>query len=230
MGIPLYLSMTAAEFAGCLKFPDHMAWMACHFSPYSTGLTNLPARLPKGAILILNDRTTIHGHDPKQVRQMLADTAAAFACSGVLLDLQQPDNPEAREIIREVLTLPCPVCVSDIYAKELDCPVFLPPVPLTVSPKDHFAPWQGREIWLEAAEDSTVFTVDKDGCHSKTHPPSENFPFRDAPLCCHYRIESQEDCIRFYLRRTKEDLADLLALSAAFGVTTGVGLWQELGK
>jgi hypothetical protein len=44
-----------------------MAWMACHFSPYGTGLSNLPPNLPANAMVILNDRTPIHGHDSKEI-------------------------------------------------------------------------------------------------------------------------------------------------------------------
>jgi len=228
MAIPLYLSMTAAEFAHCEAFPTHTAWMACHFSAYGTGLTNLPQHLPKGALLILNDRTPVHGHDPKQIRQALADTVAAFGCQGVLLDLQQENQPQTKAIITEILTLPCRVCVSDKYAKDLDCPVFLPPVPLTTSAEEHLTTWKGREIWLDVAAESAVFTVTGKGCHTYACPATGEYPFREDRLYCHYRIEPQKDAVRFYLRRTKEDLANLLAQSAAFGVTTGVGLWQEL--
>ena len=46
MAIRQYLAMTAAEMTQAGSLPRHSAWMACHFSPYSTGLTNLPDRLP----------------------------------------------------------------------------------------------------------------------------------------------------------------------------------------
>lgn len=228
MEIPLYLSMTAAEFAQCGTFPKHTAWMACHFSPYDTGLTNLPARLPKGAMLILNDRTPVHRHDPKQIRQVLADIVSTLGCRAVLLDMQHPNCPETHAIIQEVLTLPCPVCVSDIYAKELDCPVFLPPIPLTHTPEAYFSPWKGREIWLDVAADSVEVIVTPKGCHSRLYNPVGTFPFHEENLCCHYRAELQDDRARFYLHRTKADIFDLLDKSAAYGVTTGVGLWQEL--
>lgn len=228
MEIPLYLSMTAAEFAHCRNFPARTAWMACHFSPYGTGLTNLPDILPKGSLLILNDRTPVHGHDPTQIRQELANTVATLDCSGILLDLQRPNCPETKAIIRQVLTLSCPVCVSDIYGKGLDCPIFLPPIPLTQSPEEYFAQWKGREIWLDVAAECAVFTVSKTGCHQQPCDPPKKLPFREEHLCCHYRTELQVDVASFYLHRTKEDLRDLLNRCAAFGVTTGVGLWQEL--
>ena len=228
MEIPLYLSMTAAEFAQCRKLPAHTAWMACHFSPYSTGLTNIPAYLPKGSLLILNDRTPIHKHDPMQIRLILEEIVSSFDCCAVLLDLQRGNSSEAKEIIKQLLTLPCPVCISDVYAEELNCPVFLPPVPLTLSPEEYLKPWKGREIWLDAATECAVFTVNNKGCQPQSCKPTDIFPHRDKQLYCHYRTELQENAVQFYLYRTKEDITDLLAHCAAFGVTTGVGLWQEL--
>ena len=52
MAIAQYLAMTAAEMIGSTFLPQKAAWMACHFSPYSTGLCNLPSALPPGSLLI----------------------------------------------------------------------------------------------------------------------------------------------------------------------------------
>ena len=228
MAIPLYLAKTAAEFASTADQPDHLAWMACHFSPYGTGLSNLPSKLPENTLLILNDRTPVHGHDPKRIRYVIEEIVAEEKCCGVLLDFQRPDCSETVAIIHDLLALPCPVCVSDLYAKALDCPVFLPPVPLTVTLEEHLTPWLGREIWLETATESTVFTVTKTGYTQHAYQSEGNFPFYDKILHCHYRIELQNDSARFYLIRNKTDLSDLLEESAALGVTQAVGLWQEL--
>ena len=228
MEIPLYLSMTAAEFAHSRKFPAHTAWMACHFSSYGTGLTNIPTYLPKQSLLILNDRTPIHKHDPVLIRHTLKEIVTNLDCSGVLLDFQQSDFSEAIEIINTLVALPCPVCVSDLYAKELECPVFLPPIPITVSPEEYLTPWKGREIWLDAAPESATFTVNKMGCQIKPNKFNQKPLFREDHLFCHYCAEAQSDSIQFYLQRTKQDVKDLLDHCAAFGVTTGVGLWQEL--
>ena len=84
MAIPQYLAMTAAEMAGTAPLPRYMAWMACHFSPYSTGLTNLPAKLHQGSLLILNDRTPIHCHDPERVCRELNSTLHRLGCVGLL--------------------------------------------------------------------------------------------------------------------------------------------------
>lgn len=228
MKIPCYLSMTATEFTQCSEFPKYAAWMACHFSPYGTGLTNIPSHLPKGTLLILNDRTPVHGHEPKQIRQSLEDTVTALGCCAVLLDLQRADCGETDAIVKEILTLPFPVCVSEIYAKELDCPIFLPPTPLTLTPAEYLSPWKGRDIWLDITTECSVFTVAENGSHSSLCKSTGDFPFHDAQRYCHYRTELKNNTAHFYLHRTKEDLADLLNISADFGVTKAVGLWQEL--
>ena len=228
MAIPLYLAKTAAEFASAQEQPTHLAWMACHFSPYGTGLTNVPTDLPKGSLLILNDRTPVHGHDPVRIRETLEEAVTALGCCGVLLDFQRPDYEEAKEIARELLNLPCPVCVSDIYAREHNCPVFLPPIPLTTPPEEYLAPWQGREIWLEAAACCAAITITESGCKETPYQSDGAFPFWDEALYCHYRIELLDDSVRFFLSRNKDDLTRLLENSAVFGVTQAVGLWQEL--
>jgi hypothetical protein len=89
MVLPRYLAQTREEFAVCPSLPEHPAWMACHFSPYGTGLSNLPEALPKGSLLILNDRTPVFGHDPLQVAAQLEESVVRLECSGILLDFSQ---------------------------------------------------------------------------------------------------------------------------------------------
>lgn len=224
-----YLAMTAAEFRSCKELPDKPAWMACHFSPYGTGLTNLPLSLPAHSLLILNDRTPVHGHDPMRIFDQLAKALDALKCEAILLDLQQ-NSEETHRIIEKLLQLPCPVIVSEKYAGSWDCPVFLSPVPLLKTVKEHIAPWQGRQIWLEAALDGAVITVTENGStHFPLHPAdSPECSLEDHALHCHYSIEVSAAKAVFTLRRTMEDLKMLLAESKELGVTQAVGLYQEL--
>ena len=87
MPLPIYLAMTAAEFQQNSPKSNEVAWMACHFSAYGTGISNCPKLLQPGAILILNDRTPVCGHDPDLVAAQLKELAERFSCSRVLLDL-----------------------------------------------------------------------------------------------------------------------------------------------
>lgn len=231
MAIPFFLAMTAAEFTKLSTFPPHIAWMACHFSPYGTGITNLPKTLPEGSLLILNDRTPVCGHDPEQICQSLWETAQKHHCSGILLDLQRPDNAETAAIIEKVLSLPIPVAVSDLYAKPYECPVFLSPPPLNTPLEAHTAPWQGREIWLEMAHLGCQIRVTRAGAaFSPISCPASESRFRDEALLCHYETEIAEDAVTFTLFRTQEDMDALIEKSAQLGITQWVGLYQEFGQ
>lgn len=228
MEIPLYLAMTAAEFAFCDVLPEKCAWMACHFSPYGTGITCFPTELPAGSLIILDDSTPLHRHDPKRIGEEFLEVIQKLQPDGILLDFQRPANGETAELAAFLAhKLPCPVCVSDIYANELDCPVFLPPPKLTCRLADHLAPWKGREIWLEAAMECRSYYITEAGCVS--HPGTiDHFPFWNDELCCRYRIDLSDNAACFTLCRNRDDLSTLLDQAAAFGVTCGIGLWQEL--
>ena len=69
MGISHYLAMTDGEIANADEIPKHLAYMACHFSPYTTGITQ-PPQLPPQAMLILNDRIPF-GRIPEIVESVL---------------------------------------------------------------------------------------------------------------------------------------------------------------
>lgn len=230
MAIPLYLAMTAAEFRRNTALPKYPAWLSCLFSPYSTGLSNIPAQLPPGSLLILSDRTPVCGHDPELVKAQLEETVNKLRCRGVLLDLQRPECNEAVEIVKEVCGLPCPVAVSQMYVQDVDRPVFLPPVPIDVCLEEYLAPWQGREIWLEMAMGGQIITVTENGTTAVTLPSYEDDAgtFHDEALHCHYEIQTG-DTLRFTLRRTREDISALLEESEKSGVKLAVGLYQELG-
>ena len=233
MGLPLYLAMTAAELSAAEALPRKMAYMACHFSLYGTGLSNIPEQLPAGSLLILNDRTPVQGHDPVVIAAQLAQASEGLRPEGVLLDLQRPGNPETSAIVRAVLdTVSCPVAVSQDYAREHACPVFLDPPPLHESLEDYISPWRGREIWLEAALEAESITVTAAG--SSFTPlsyegPAENC-HTEQRLCCRYRLQLQQGQAEFTLLRAPEDLNSLLSQAEKLGIARAVGLYQQLGK
>lgn len=231
MAIRSFLAMTAAEFLSRTALPPNIAWMACHFSPYGTGLSNVPVSLPPGSLLIVNDRTPIRGHDPKSVEYQLRDFLEVCDCGGILLDFQRQNIPEtAAMAVCLAKALPCPVAVSEGYAVGIDCPVFLSPLPHHIPLKEHLAPWQNREIWLEMALDSESIVLTEEG--AEILPCSGDFPcgHRDEKLHCHYSVTVTPHRAEFILHRTQEDLQSLLEKAEALGVTTAVGLFQELWK
>ena len=229
MAIHRYLAMTDGEFSDNQLSGWRPAWMACHFSPYSSGITNLPTQLPKGSLLILNDRIPPMNCDSGKVLSTLEQIIYTQSCAGLLLDFQQPDSRVLYDIAKELIKLPYPVAVSLPYSKEFSCRVFLPPVPVLTPIADYLSRWNGREIWLEVALSPTEITVDTNGSKSEIVPYlNAPLPFKDQRLCCHYKLTLLDSYGTFHIQRTRQDLEDLMAQAAKHGVTTAVGLWQEL--
>ena len=230
MALPRYLAMTAGEMLGSSP-PPRLAYMACHFSPYGTGLSNCPAFLPESSLLMLNDRTPIAGHDPVQIAGQLEAMVESFSLQGILLDFQRPGYEEAQALADFLVeALPCPVIVSAPYTTE-NAPVFLPPAPLDVPICEYLQPWQGREIWLEAALDGLEITLTAQGaaCTPLPFPQPHDGEFHDKDLHCHYHIRTEKDSARVQLRRTRTDVDTLLQEAESLGVAAAVGLWQEFG-
>lgn len=231
MTLPIYLAMTAEEMNGCTSLPLNTAYMACHFSPYGTGLTNLPHRLPKGSLLTVNDRIPVSGHDPQLITKQLSSLIERVEPAGILLDLQRSNCPQTLAIAQAITEhLPLPVAVSEPYAKVLHCPVFLSMPPLHVSLQEHAKPWTGREIWLDASLQACKFYITEAGSSQETcQQPKTELPLQDTNLHCHYRIHTGTDSVIFTLQRTRADLQALLEDGKIINMTKAVGLYQELG-
>ena len=233
MVLPLYLALTPAEISAQHSLPARMAYMACSFSPYTQGLSGIPDRLPEGSMLILNDRMRCQGHSPDLVAGQLQEAAIRLRCESILLDFQRPPEPESTAMVHRIIqSLPCPVALTEAFAQDIDCPVFLAPAPLHVPLAAHLAPWKGREIWLEAALCQEDILITNDGCRYIPQFPADGSlnGFFEETLCCHYRTETDHNAIRFTLFDTREDLEKKLELAHSFGVSRAVGLWQELGR
>lgn len=230
MFLPIYLAMTPAQTQNCSPLPENYGFMACHFSPLGQGLSNLPAQIPPESIIILDDSIPYSGHDSRLICQTLEALQEAHKPKGILLDFQRPDNPSVKELIGNICDrLSCVVAVSDVYAKGLDCTVFLPPVPLRQNVETYLKPWQGTQIWLEVAAQTEVITINKQNVHiSENDTLYVDCPLEDHSLLCHYSIQTCADNICFHIRRTKQDIHALTQKAASLGVTCFVGLYQEL--
>ena len=232
MALPLYLAMTASEMSSIDTIPADFAYMACHFSPYSQGLSNVPDSLPKGAILILNDNFPCQGHSPSLVAHQIKEAVTQFQCESLLLDFQRPPAPESEQIVQSIASqLPCSAALPPAYAQNWDGPVFLPPCPLHVPLEEYLEPWKGREIWLEAALCQETITIIKDGPVFTPQFPPEGLEggFFDEGLCCQYSTHTSLEEISFTLFDTRESLLRKLEKAHRLGVTRAVGLYQELG-
>lgn len=223
--------MTAAEFSSAKSLPPNIGWMACHFSCYGTGLSNLPTMLPEGSMVIVNDCTPISGHDPQQISKELNALAERLSVGYFLLDFQRPGCSKTA-VLADVLvkTLSRPVGVSDCYGKELSCPVFLPPPPLHTPLESYLKPWSGREIWLEAALGYEVITVNENGSQICQHPPTDlpDTSFAELKLHCRYNISTDSEKVVFSLVRDSACLHAFLTEAEHLGVSLAVGLYQQL--
>lgn len=226
----IYLATTFAEFWKSFPADRKLAYMACHFSLYGAGLSNIPTKLPPKSMLIVNDRIPALHHDPELMVQQLSQAVSALDCSCVLLDLERPGEDRAQAFCREcAATLPCPVGITPDYAKSLDCSVFLPPVPPDKAVKDHLAPYAGRKIWLEIANDALALTLTKDGCTAEDIPYAPLSPcFTEDALHCSYSQSICENSAEFTLWRTPQQLEALMQEARELGADTFVGLYQQL--
>ncbi len=225
----VFLAMTEREMEEFL--PEKLAYMSCRFSPYGSGLTNLPSDLPPNSILLLEDSMPIQGHDPKVTATQLGELVHRFSLSAVLLDFQAPMTSEGKEMTAAILqALPCPVAVTGQYAPLFDCPVFLSPPPVNVPLQKHLAPWLKRDIFLEVTGDRQQFTVTERGCSFVPLPAGAVYetPQLDRKLHCHYHVDVYSDKAVFTLQRTKEDLLTMAEEALRLGVRDAVGLYQEL--
>ena len=230
MAIPQYLAMTGAEFRQSDSLPSKIGWMACHFSPYSTGLSNLPPALPPGSLLILNDRIPMGGRqDFALITQELAQCMEENQCCGLLLDFQRRNIPQNADLVGYLLrNLSDSVIVSAMYAGELSCPVFLPPVPPDRPVDACLAGWQGREIWLELSLCPEQLVLTRQGAAPTFREmPVPESGFSHESLCCHYCVKSAAEGITFTLWRTPEDNEALLQKAEGLGVAGAVGLFQQ---
>ena len=231
MAIPWYLAMSESEVANVEKLPQQLAWLGCRFSPGDQVITGLPEMLPPDSLLVVTDQDPPEEHDIHQIVDRLSIAVNRLSCAGILLDFQTPDHAGSQTVTRELSTvLPCPVAVSELYAKDRSCPVFLSPCPHHVPLAEHIAPWKGRELWLDLAADAESITLTKDGAFIsplsiKKCPQQGHWEPR---LHCHYCMEIRQDFARFTLWRTREDLETLAREAKELGIHSLVGLYQEL--
>ena len=230
MPLPMYLAMTTAEIARCNQLPPKLSYMACHYSPYTQGLSNLPDTLPGGAMLIVNDSNPVCDHEPDLIVSQLQQLCERLHIGSVLLDFQRPGEAKTAAVVSAIAdALDCPVGVSACYADEESCAVFLPPPPAYQSLQAHLAPWQGREVWVEIAPVCNRLCITETACRiTEQLHCTVPLPHYDSCLHCHYGAEVGSDSITFTLNRDKSDLPEFLEEAYRLGVTQAIGLYQEL--
>ena len=205
------------------------AYMAVHFSSFGRGLSNLPGSLPKGSVILLDDSMEPMDHDPEMVTRQLAELIDRVAPTAVLLDFQRPITKQLQVMAEAIIkALPCPMGVTKAYAKELGCPVFLPPPPANKALGDYIGPWKKQGVYLEIAPEGLEITVTETGSSAIPIFPVSGLPLEDKRLHCHYNVKVLQDKVVFTICRYKEDLAQLVQEAEDSGVLGCVGLYGEL--
>lgn len=223
----VFLAQARREMAEFL--PERVAYMALHFSPYATGLSNIPTDLPEGSILLLDDSMPPENHNPQAVVGQLTELAQQFSPAGVLLDFQRPVTKELKAMAACIIeALPCPVGVTESYAKDFGCPVLLPPPPVNMALEHFLKPWLKQGVYLEIAPEALEITVTEKGSARAQIPLTSNLPLADKRLHCHYNVEVFSDRAVFTMCRYREDLSALVREAEQFGVLGCVGLYKEL--
>ena len=226
MDLRCYIAMTAEEIYTAQVLPPYIAWMACHFSPYGTGITNLPQQLPKESMVILNDRIPPNGHD----KQYIADQLNALQCSSYLLDFQRVGSSETEDLTSYLTEqLIGPVGISQPYMHCCNSPVLidLPPHRKLI---DTVAQLPNRELWLEVATDSALVTISESATKIEQNIAflSEGSYFDDSKLHAKYRIQVNRDCAQFHFLRDTGHLKALMQEAQTLNIKTAVGLYQQL--
>lgn len=229
MALPIYLAMTASEYARCPSLPENPGWMACHFSSYGTGLSNIPDQFPVGGILMVNDRIPPACHSSQLIVQQLLQAVEKLSPRAIVLDFQRPYEPALGQIADHILdALPCPVVLTEAYCRNPKGGILLSPVPPHKNLRGHLQRWQGRDIWLELSKAGQLLVLTKDGCRMQPMPEiPQDISFCDEGLFCHYSTKIADDRADFSVWRTDEDLRLLLESAEKLGVTAAIGLYQE---
>ncbi len=226
----VFLAMTPGELPRNPR--RRVAYMACHFSSWGKGLSNLPTDLPPGSILLLDDSMPLQDHDPKLITGQLQTLTEQFQPSAVLLDFQRPPTEAALNFLDTCIgQLPCPVAIPTTYAAPFSCPVFLSPPPFDRFLQAYLSPWLERGIYLELALDGITVAVDSSGSRMLPLPPcfTGALPLQDKALHCHYDVETSQGQATFTLCRTQSDVAELLNEADSLGIRGAVGLYREFG-
>lgn len=225
MAYERYLAMTAADAAFSGQDPGKPAWMACRFSPAGTALENLPEGLPEGAILMLDD-----SREPKEEVVAEAVFRLRMACQqltvrGLLLDFLRRGNPVLAQLAKHLREeLNCMVAAPAEYAG--DGAVFLPSPPLHKPLSEYLAPWQGRQIVLELAQENQCWRITPEGS-TLTGETAGDTDAENRDLHVRWGIRRERDALRVSLRRGLPELEALEAEAARLGVPIGIGLYQD---
>lgn len=233
MDLQCYIAFTAAEIYAADHIICTPAWMACHFSTYHTGLSNLPQRLTPDSMVIVNDRTPPHKHDKQLIVEQLNRLADTLRVQCFLLDFQRKEQDETHEIAQYLsANLNRPTGISEAYGQTGSGPVFVSMPPPHGSLTQHMEKLRDRELWLELATEEELAVVDSNGCSffSGEIMPHSDQLFYDKTLHSKYCLQLDSSSAKFHIRRDEHCIAGILEEAKKLGIKKAVGLYQQFGS
>lgn len=225
MAINFYLAMMAEEISNYASFPENTAFIYCPFDAKA----DISRDIPPDVILVLTDSSPVK----PELAEPVAHWIRRSCCKAVLLDFQLPEQKNSGLFARNLQQmLTCPVVISECYASDLDCPVFLSPLPHHRALQDHIAPWAGREIWLDIHPMSEQLLLTEQGAAIRTISDfyAAEHSHADSRLHCHYSIALEQNAANFTFWRTDEDWQALMEEMEQCGIHHAIGLYQEWAK
>ncbi len=215
-----YWAVTEKEMSKISNQP--LAWLACRFDKRGYGLENLPPKLPKGALILVDDLQPIGSHSPARIAKQLTELCSRYHPAGIVLDLERRPMPRALQMVKHLTRLEqVPVAVTPAYARELDCPVFLT-APMHKKLPQLLAPWKDREIWLDLPMGQWAVTR---GIPEPMQTPHSGPWGWDRFLCCGY-VKTGSDT--YVLCRNQQMLPKILEEAGRLGVPRALLLASEL--
>ena len=231
MNLSIYMAFVAAESEAILRYKGKAAWLGYHLSAFDSGITPRPSFLDSCHMLVLTDETPLLHHDPQKVTSEICAEAKSLGCEKILLDFQRPPTEKSLVLAKSILrSAPCAVGITECYANDTDCSVFLPSPPLWTPLQETIAPWKGRDIWLEIFPEDGCITITKKGGNYSPSAPLENYPFCDNALCLSYSTEQYAQQVKVHLHRGITEMKAFLHLADSLGISAAIGLYQQFGE
>lgn len=227
MEIPFYLAMTPCEIRQADDVPGHLSWMSAHFSKENELLCNLPENLPENSILVIDDAFPISEHNSALILEQLKMILNNSDLIEILLDFQREYNPKLKAFSAEVAgAFPNRVAVTPNYDNGKTI-VFLPPAPPNIPIQQYLVPWRDRDTWLDLTMSKLAMRIKQNSVIMEDTCEVGKCPHISPELSTHYGITATNEEILIQFQRTKDDCNMLLQKAAEFGVTRGIGLYQE---
>ena len=234
MPIPFFLAIYAHDFPALPRLPPKVAWMSAHFSTSGPGMSNLPAKLPPGSLIILDDQTPWAGHSIETVCREMTAVLMRTEAYGLLLDFERPPEEETL-LLTNALGQCCrelgiPMGAPESYATDPGIAIFHSPLPCQIPPEVLCPP--GRAVWLDVSPTAFLAHIGPDSTTGNLTEDEVSFSdesqiFTDPALHCLYRSQPSDNGIDLLLYHTPQSITAMLETQELPGIQLALGLYRD---